>query len=90
MLNYTENLRSGTLYPNPGQADGTAIGSITARRLTYAQVVLWINWGAGLRVYLMKDGDEIIILLCAGFKVTQDSDLDKAQSYRADYLKRRG
>ncbi|MEQ9720920.1 hypothetical protein ABQG65_06930 [Yersinia alsatica] len=49
-----------------------------------------VNWGAGLRVYLMKDGDEIIILLSAGFKDTQDSDLDKAQSYRADYLKRRG
>ncbi|WP_174634420.1 type II toxin-antitoxin system RelE/ParE family toxin [Yersinia thracica] len=49
-----------------------------------------VNWGAGLRVYLMKEGDEIIILLCAGFKDTQDSDLDKAQSYRADYLKRRG
>ncbi|CNJ46147.1 MULTISPECIES: type II toxin-antitoxin system RelE/ParE family toxin [Yersinia] len=48
-----------------------------------------INWGAGLRIYLMKEGDEIIILLCAGFKDMQNSDLEKAQRYRADYLKRR-
>ncbi|WP_155410778.1 hypothetical protein [Yersinia alsatica] len=51
MLNYTENLRSSALYPNPGQADGTAIGSIIARRLTYAQVILWIE---PLLTYWMK------------------------------------
>ncbi|ECI5034585.1 hypothetical protein DRW97_00300 [Salmonella enterica subsp. salamae] len=31
-----------------------------------------INWGAGLRVYLIQDGDEIVILLCAGFKDRQN------------------
>ncbi|AXC83304.1 hypothetical protein LFZ48_07625 [Salmonella enterica subsp. salamae serovar 56:z10:e,n,x str. 1369-73] len=31
-----------------------------------------INWGAGLRVYLIQDGDEIVILLCAGFKDCQN------------------
>lgn len=49
-----------------------------------------VNWGAGLRVYLMQDGDEIIILLCAGFKDSQDKDLDKAQQFRAEYLNMRG
>lgn len=48
-----------------------------------------LNWGAGLRVYLMQDGDEIIILLCAGFKDSQDKDLDNAERYRADYLGRK-
>lgn len=46
-----------------------------------------INWGAGLRVYLMQDGDEIVILLCAGFKDRQNNDLDAAEKYRADYLR---
>ncbi|EAA4435344.1 hypothetical protein DPE44_02365 [Salmonella enterica subsp. salamae] len=31
-----------------------------------------INWSAGLRVYLIQDGDEIVILLCAGFKDRQN------------------
>lgn len=46
-----------------------------------------VDWGAGLRIYLMQDGDEIIILLCAGFKDSQDKDLTRAEQYRADYLK---
>ncbi|TNV17888.1 type II toxin-antitoxin system RelE/ParE family toxin [Buttiauxella sp. B2] len=46
-----------------------------------------VNWGAGLRVYLMQDGDEIVILLCAGFKDSQDKDLARAETYRADYLR---
>lgn len=46
-----------------------------------------VDWGAGLRIYLMQDGDEIIILLCAGFKDSQDKDLKRAEQYRAEYLK---
>jgi putative addiction module killer protein len=46
-----------------------------------------VDWGAGLRIYLMQDGDEIIILLCAGFKDSQDKDLTRAEQYRADYIK---
>jgi putative component of toxin-antitoxin plasmid stabilization module len=34
-----------------------------------------------------KDGDEIVILLCAGFKDRQNNDLDAAEKYRADYLR---
>ncbi|WP_407704476.1 type II toxin-antitoxin system RelE/ParE family toxin [Winslowiella arboricola] len=45
-----------------------------------------INWGPGIRLYLMQDGYELIILLCAGDKSTQDKDLDNAQQYRSDYL----
>ncbi|MGK0743556.1 type II toxin-antitoxin system RelE/ParE family toxin [Yokenella regensburgei] len=47
-----------------------------------------VNWGAGLRIYLMQEGNEIIILLCAGFKDSQDNDLKRAEQFRAEYLKR--
>ncbi|EPZ8122526.1 type II toxin-antitoxin system RelE/ParE family toxin [Yersinia enterocolitica] len=46
-----------------------------------------INWGPGIRLYLMQDGDELIILLCAGDKSAQDKDLDNAEKYRECYLK---
>ncbi len=35
----------------------------------------------------MQDGDELIILLCAGDKSAQDKDLDNAEKYRKCYLK---
>ncbi|KAA0263843.1 type II toxin-antitoxin system RelE/ParE family toxin [Hafnia alvei] len=49
-----------------------------------------VNTGAGLRVYLMRDGDELIILLCAGFKDSQEKDIEQAQKYRDAYLKAKG
>lgn len=45
-----------------------------------------INWGAGLRIYLMQDGEELIILLCAGFKGSQQKDIEQAEKFRAEYL----
>jgi putative addiction module killer protein len=38
-----------------------------------------INFGPGYRVYFLDSGSEIIVLLCAGDKSTQQSDIEKAK-----------
>lgn len=37
-----------------------------------------IDYGPGYRVYFMRDGNTIIILLCGGDKPTQERDILKA------------
>lgn len=49
---------------------------------------LRIDKGPGFRVYFAEEGSKIIILLCGGDKSTQDSDIQDAQRYYADYLAR--
>ena len=44
-----------------------------------------INFGPGYRVYLGKDGDALIILLCGGTKKRQQSDIETARSLWRDY-----
>lgn len=40
-----------------------------------------IHAGPGYRIYYVKKGDRIIILLCAGSKRSQDRDISKAKKY---------
>lgn len=40
---------------------------------------LKFDYGAGIRIYFMKKGDEFIVLLCGGDKSTQKKDIKKAQ-----------
>jgi putative addiction module killer protein len=42
---------------------------------------LKIDVGAGYRVYYGKEGDQMVLLLCAGDKRTQDRDIDTACNY---------
>lgn len=41
---------------------------------------LRIHYGPGYRVYLYKDGEKVVILLCGGDKSTQKKDIEKAKS----------
>ena len=41
---------------------------------------LRIDHGAGYRVYFMRRGDELIILLCGGDKSTQTKDIERAKA----------
>jgi putative addiction module killer protein len=38
-----------------------------------------IDYGPGYRVYDMRDGDRLILLLCGGNKSSQDRDIQKAR-----------
>ena len=42
-------------------------------------------FGAGYRVYLAKDGDTIVVLLCGGDKSSQRRDIQQAQAYWQEY-----
>jgi putative addiction module killer protein len=41
---------------------------------------LRISYGPGYRVYYVKRGDTLIVLLCGGDKSTQSKDIDTAKT----------
>lgn len=54
---------------NPGDAKPVGEGISEMR----------IDYGPGYRVYYLKDGDELILLLCGGDKSSQDADITTAK-----------
>ncbi|MBI3775811.1 MAG: type II toxin-antitoxin system RelE/ParE family toxin [Gammaproteobacteria bacterium] len=49
---------------------------------------LRVDVGAGYRVYYAMHGRDIVILLCGGDKRTQDSDIQMAKRYWAEFKRR--
>lgn len=49
---------------------------------------LRVDVGAGYRVYFARHGREIVILLCGGDKRTQNSDIQTAKKYWAEFKRR--
>jgi putative addiction module killer protein len=50
---------------------------------------LKINFGPGYRVYFLRDGGQVVILLCGGDKGSQERDIRKAWDFAEDYWRRR-
>ena len=48
-----------------------------------------IDWGPGYRIYLAKDGDQLIVLLGGGTKRRQQSDIEQAKVMWAEYRARK-
>jgi len=48
-----------------------------------------IDWGPGYRIYLAKDGDELIILFGGGTKKRQDLDIAEAKRLHQEYKDRK-
>jgi len=48
-----------------------------------------IHWGPGYRIYLMRDGDALIVLLGGGTKKSQQKDIIRAQALAAEYRARK-
>ena len=48
-----------------------------------------IDWGPGYRLYLARDGDELIILYGGGTKRRQRADIARAKALHAEYKARR-
>jgi putative addiction module killer protein len=44
-----------------------------------------IDWGPGYRLYLARDGDELIILFVGGTKKRQQSDIERAGVLMGEY-----
>ena len=47
---------------------------------------LRLTFGPGYRIYYSRDGDTVVLLLCAGSKQTQQKDIERAQAYWRDYV----
>ena len=47
-----------------------------------------IDWGPGYRIYIGRDGEELILLLGGGTKKGQQDDIDRAKECWKDYQKR--
>jgi putative addiction module killer protein len=48
-----------------------------------------IDWGPGLRIYLGREGDRIVVLLGGGTKRRQDADFERARVLWAEYRARK-
>lgn len=48
-----------------------------------------IDWGPGYRIYLVQEGQELIILFGGGTKRTQQLDIAKAQELYREYKRRK-
>lgn len=48
-----------------------------------------IDWGAGYRVYLGKDGENLVILLGGGTKRRQQDDIDRAKELWKAYKRKK-
>ena len=44
-----------------------------------------IDWGPGIRIYLIQDGDKLIVLLGGGTKNSQKADIKRAKELRDEY-----
>ena len=59
------------------------------RNLRHGVVDLRINKGPGYRIYVGREGDTLVILLCGGTKKRQQRDIDQAYEYWKDYKSRK-
>ncbi len=50
---------------------------------------LKINFGPGYRMYYIRDGQTIVILLCGGDKSSQQKDINWAHKFAEDYRRRK-
>jgi putative addiction module killer protein len=48
-----------------------------------------IDWGPGYRIYLAKEGDDIIMLLGGGTKRRQQTDIERARILWQEYKSRK-
>ena len=49
---------------------------------------LRVDYGPGYRVYFGRNGNKIIILLCAGSKKSQSKDIELAKQYWTEYQRK--
>lgn len=50
---------------------------------------LRIDWGPGIRVYLARDGDALVVLFGGGSKATQSKDVLRAKTLLLEYKLRK-
>jgi putative addiction module killer protein len=67
-----------------------AVGNFgDCKSLRHGLYELRVDWGPGYRVYYAMIGKECVLLLCAGDKRKQGSDIQRALDYLTDYRERK-
>jgi putative addiction module killer protein len=81
----------------PADAAAKASGAKLRMQMGNTSSIKWfhgigeykIDWGPGYRIYLAKDGEELIILFGGGIKKSQQSDIKKALILHVEYKARK-
>ncbi|MFZ0266488.1 type II toxin-antitoxin system RelE/ParE family toxin [Caulobacter sp.] len=76
-----------------GLKDARAVHAITARLTRFSYGLMGdvrpigegisearVHYGPGFRIYFVRRGDMLIVVLCGGDKRTQDRDIEKAKA----------
>lgn len=71
-----ERLRQG----NPGMTRGVGEGVFELK----------VDTGPGYRIYCLRDGESLVVLLCGGDKSTQKKDIDGAHAIARAWRDRNG
>ncbi len=72
---YIDRMRAGNFGNSRSVGDGVS--------------ELKINFGPGYRVYYLRDGQSVVVLLCGGDKTSQENDIQQARQYASDYWRRK-
>ena len=81
--------------PTTRKRVGARVNRLSAGNLGDASAVgggVWelrMHFGPGYRVYIGRQGDTVVVLLCGGDKATQDADIETAKAYWRDHEERR-
>ncbi len=59
-----------------------------SRSVGHGVCELKMDFGPGYRVYYLRDGHTVVVLLCGGDKGSQQADIRKACAYADDYWRR--
>lgn len=65
------------------------LGNLSAVKWIGALGEYRIDWGPGLRIYLARDGDELVMLFGGGTKKRQQADIREAEALLAEYKRRK-
>lgn len=65
------------------------LGNLSAVKWIGAIGEYRIDWGPGLRIYLARDGKELVILFGGGTKKRQQADIREAEALLAEYKRRK-
>ncbi|QQR82061.1 MAG: type II toxin-antitoxin system RelE/ParE family toxin [Deltaproteobacteria bacterium] len=72
---YTERMRS----ENFGDTKNVGRGVLELK----------LNFGPGYRVYYLRDGVSVVLLLCGGDKGSQEKDIQQAHNFAQNYWRQR-
>ena len=77
------------VYANLARIEAGNLGNVCALTNADGVMELRLFFGPGYRVYLGRDGNTLIILLCGGDKKTQTRDISRAVAFWHEYNTRK-